>query len=62
MTSEQFARERDFCAAAALAGAMLGLGIIDEADHTLLRHHALEQYCPLVSGLRMGGGGLQNAR
>jgi len=55
MTSEQFARERDFCTAAALAGAMLGLGMIDDADHFLLRRWALEQYQPIISGLRMGG-------
>jgi hypothetical protein len=52
MTKEQFARERNFCAVAALAGAMLGLGLIDEADHSFLRRRALEEYRPAVSGLR----------
>ncbi|MCL2885126.1 MAG: hypothetical protein FWF49_06550 [Oscillospiraceae bacterium] len=55
MTGEQFARELDYCAAAALAGVMLGLGMIDEADHLRLRPWALEQYQPVISGLRIGG-------
>ena len=55
MTKEQFNRERNFCAAAVLADTMLGRGIINETDHAILRRRTLEQYRPVVSGLRPAG-------
>jgi len=54
MTEEQFNNERDYCAMIALAGAMLGQGVIDEQDFAVLQHKVLEQYQPVVTCLRAG--------
>ena len=56
LTQEQFNNERDFCALIALAGAMLGQGVIDEQDFAAIQRRALEQYRPVVSCLRAGDG------
>ena len=52
MTHAQFTRERDFCAMVSIASALLGRGDISEADFTALRRQFLEEYRPVISGVR----------
>jgi len=55
MTKEQFNRERDYCAAIALAKTLLKQGVIDEQDFRAIQRGALKQLRPTISGLREDG-------
>lgn len=54
LTQEQFNNERDYCTLIPPIKAMLQRGVIDAKDFALLQRKLLEQYRPVVSGLRAG--------
>ena len=51
MTAEQFERERDFCAAIAIAKRMLQCDDINEKDYAAIREYFVQKYRPTICGL-----------
>lgn len=51
MTAEQFAREKSFSAALALAKSLLSQGLITDKEYREIRHMFVEKYQPLLGKL-----------
>jgi len=57
MTHEQFARERDYGAAAALAVEMAARGLVTPEEHAKLDALIRQRYAPLVGRISPSHGG-----